>query len=30
MPRRLACALLVLWSASTLALDAQRPDFSGT
>ncbi|MFL6201124.1 MAG: hypothetical protein ACJ76J_18290 [Thermoanaerobaculia bacterium] len=30
MARRLACALLVLWSASVLAQEAQRPDFSGT
>lgn len=29
MPRRLACALLVLWSASALAQEAPRPDFSG-
>jgi hypothetical protein len=30
MTRRLACALLVLWSASALAQEAPRPDFSGT
>lgn len=29
MTRRLACALLVLWSASALAQEAPRPDFSG-
>ena len=29
MARRLACALLVLWSASALAQEAPRPDFSG-
>ena len=30
MTRRLACALLVLWSASALGQEARRPDFSGT
>jgi hypothetical protein len=30
MARRLACALLVLWSASALGQEAPRPDFSGT
>ncbi|HWM91796.1 MAG TPA: hypothetical protein VN493_13610 [Thermoanaerobaculia bacterium] len=30
MSRRLACALLVLWSASALGQEAPRPDFSGT
>jgi len=29
MTRRLACWLLVLWSASALAQEAPRPDFSG-
>jgi hypothetical protein len=28
MTRRLACALLVLWSASVLAQEAPRPDFA--
>ncbi len=30
MTRRIACALLVLWSVSALAQDAPRPNFSGT
>lgn len=30
MARRLACALLALWSASALAQEARRPDLSGT
>ena len=30
MNRRLACWLLVLWSASALGQEAPRPDFSGT
>ena len=30
MTRRLACALLVLWSASALAQEAPRPNLSGT
>ena len=30
MTRRLACALLVLWSVSALAQEAPRPNFSGT
>lgn len=30
MTRQLACALLVLWSASALGQEAQRPDLSGT
>lgn len=30
MTRQLACALLVLWSASALGQEARRPDLSGT
>jgi hypothetical protein len=30
MARRLACALLFLWSVSVFAEKAQRPDLSGT
>lgn len=30
MARRLACALLVLWSASALGQEARRPDLTGT